>query len=123
VKPKEFQEIAHSGGTVTFTVSTDDQGRRSYQIACTDAVAAFDTFVGRYAKQLLRRIPLRSGRQARLERMRFHNLQATAVELKAAFNIDILEDLNPEEAACATLMLYCSPIPAMCLFAAECYQR
>jgi hypothetical protein len=29
---REFQEIAHCGGQVIFTVSRDDSGRRRYQI-------------------------------------------------------------------------------------------
>ena len=49
---------------------------------------------------------LRSARKARLARMRFHNLQTTATEFKAAFDIDILEGLTPDELAFATLMFH-----------------
>jgi hypothetical protein len=75
--------------------------------ACVaDAVGAFDTFVSQYAKALARRIPLRSARKTRLQRTRFHNLQTVADELKAAFDIDILEGMKPEDVAFATLIFH-----------------
>ena len=79
-------------------------GGGGYEACVSDAVGAFDTFVGQYAAELVRRIPLRSARKARIERMRFHNLSTTANELKVAFDIDILEGVRPEDAAFATLM-------------------
>lgn len=77
-----------------------------YEACVSDAVGAFDTFVSQYVKQLVRRVPLRSARKSRLARMRFHNLQTTAVELKAGFDIDVLEGLKPDEVEFATLMFH-----------------
>ncbi len=39
-----------------------------------DAVSAFDSLVGSYARQLTQRIPMRPARKAKIEKMRFHNL-------------------------------------------------
>jgi hypothetical protein len=77
-----------------------------YEACVSDAVGAFDAFASQYAKQLLGRIPLRSARKARIERMRFHNLQTAATEFKAAFDIDILEGMKSEVVAFATLMFH-----------------
>jgi hypothetical protein len=77
-----------------------------YESCVADAVGAFDTFVGQYAKELTRRVPLRSARKNRLERTRFHDLQAAAAELKAGFDIDILDGLKPDDVAFATLMFH-----------------
>lgn len=77
-----------------------------YESCASDAVAAFDTLAGQYAKQLLNRIPLRSSRKARIERMRFHNLQSVASEFKAAFDVDILEGMKSDEVGFATLMFH-----------------
>src|SRR5262249_41678878 len=35
--PKEFEEIGHTGGKVTFRVVTAEDGRRSYQVCWTHA--------------------------------------------------------------------------------------
>ena len=37
MKPKEFEEIGHTGGKVIFHIVTDAQGKRSYQIEWTHA--------------------------------------------------------------------------------------
>ena len=34
---QDFREIAHSGGKITFTIRTDEQGRHSYQIGVTSS--------------------------------------------------------------------------------------
>ena len=77
-----------------------------YEFCVADAVGAFDTFVAQYAKELVRRVPLRSARKSRLQRMRFHDLETTAAELKAGFDIDILDGLKPDDVAFATLMFH-----------------
>ena len=82
----------------------DDSG--GYDAIVSDAVGAFDTFTSQYVKQLVQRIPLRSARKARLARMRFHNLRTVATELKAGFDIDILEGLSAEEVAFAELLFH-----------------
>lgn len=77
-----------------------------YESCVSDTVGAFDTFVGQYVKQLIQKIPLRSARKARLGHTRFHNLQTTAIEVKAAFDIDVLDKLKPDDIAFATLMFH-----------------
>lgn len=77
-----------------------------YESCVSDTVGAFDTVVGQYVKQLAQKIPLRSARKARLERMRFHNLQTTSAEVKAVFDIDILETLKSDDVAFAMLMFH-----------------
>ena len=75
--------------------------------ACVrDAIAAFDSFVSQYVKQLVKRIPLTPARRNRLENGRFRNLQLVATELKETFDIDILEGLEPEVVAFAKLMFH-----------------
>jgi hypothetical protein len=77
-----------------------------YESCAAEAVGAFDTFVAQYVKQLARLIPLRSSRKARLERMRFHNLNTTATELNGAFDIDILDGLGADDIAFAARMFH-----------------
>lgn len=67
-----------------------DRSRRASRIRS----AAFDSLVGQYVQQLVRRIPLTQSRKNKLENKRFHNLQAVANELKDIFDIDILDGLN-----------------------------
>ncbi len=77
-----------------------------YEDCVKDAVAAFDSFVGQYARQLAQRVPITPARRARFEKMRFHNLRAVAAEFKAAFDIDVLEGIKPEDADFAVLMFH-----------------
>ena len=55
-------------------------------------------------KQLVQNIPLRTARTARIEKMRFHNLDLVVAELKSAFDIDICEGLKDAEVAIARRM-------------------
>jgi hypothetical protein len=80
--------------------------RGDYEACVKDSVSAFDSLAGSYARQLLQRIPMRPGRRARIERMRFHNLEATNSEIKSALDIDIYEGMNPDEVAFARLMFH-----------------
>jgi hypothetical protein len=77
-------------------------GGGGYEACVSDAVGAFDTVAGQYAKQLLARIPLRPARKARIERMRFHNVGTSATEFKTAFDIDILEGMKPDDVTFTT---------------------
>jgi len=45
-----------------------------YETCVKETVAAFDSFAGQHAKQLLARVPLTPARKARLVRAHFHNL-------------------------------------------------
>jgi len=71
-----------------------------------DAVAAFDSFVGRYVEQLLSLVRISPARRERLSRMRFHNLKMTANELKQVFDIDILDGIPEPDYDFITLMFH-----------------
>lgn len=77
-----------------------------YETCVKDAVAAFDSFAGQYAKQLLARVPLTPTRQARLERAHFHNLGAASEMFHNIFDIHILNGMSDEDVALATLMFH-----------------
>jgi hypothetical protein len=77
-----------------------------YEACVRDAVAAFDSFVGQYVKQLIQRIPLTPARKNRLENGRFHNLQVVATELKDTFDINIFDGLAPDDICFAKLMFH-----------------
>jgi hypothetical protein len=77
-----------------------------YEACVRDSVAAFDSFVSQYVKQLVQHIPLTSARRNRLENGRFHNLQLVAAELKQTFDIDILDGLDADEIEFAKLMFH-----------------
>lgn len=61
-----------------------------------DSVAAFDSFVGQYAKQLADLIPLTPGRQDRL-RKRFHDFRGTVAMFREIFDIDLAKGLKPAD--------------------------
>jgi len=77
-----------------------------YEACVRDTVSAFDSLVGSYARQLAQRIPMRPDRKARIEKMRFHNLETTATEIKAAFDIDLCDGMKSDEVSSATLLFY-----------------
>lgn len=77
-----------------------------YEACVRDAVAAFDSFVGQYVKQLVGRVPLTQARRNRLENGRFHNLKMVAAELKETFDIRILDGFEPDDIEFATLMFH-----------------
>lgn len=77
-----------------------------YEGCVKDAVAAFDSFAGQYAKQFLTRVPMTPARKSRLERAHFHNLASAAEIFRAIFDIDILAGISAEDVAFATLMFH-----------------
>ena len=77
-----------------------------YEACVRDTVAAFDSFVGQYVQQLIKIVRMTSGRRERLSRMRFHNLKATALELKHIFDIDIMRNISDEDREFAKLMFF-----------------
>ena len=77
-----------------------------YETCVKEAVAAFDSFAGQYAKQLLARVPLTPARKSRLERAHFHNLVTASEIFRAIFDIDILTGVSAEDGAFATLMFH-----------------
>lgn len=79
---------------------------RTYEDCVRDSVSAFDSMVGSYARQLAHRIPMRLGRKAKLEKMRFHNLESTVSEMKVAFDIDLCEGMRSDEVSFANRMFH-----------------
>jgi hypothetical protein len=77
-----------------------------YEACAKDAVAAFDSFTGRYIVQLLHRIPMTPARKSRFEKTRFHNLRKVLEDLKNAFDIDICEGLKPADVEFAALLFH-----------------
>jgi hypothetical protein len=62
-----------------------------YEACLRDVASAFDSFVGQYVKQLTQNVPMRPSRKAKIEGMRFHNLEPVAEMLKSVFDIDICD--------------------------------
>jgi hypothetical protein len=71
-----------------------------------DAVAAFDTLVGQYAKQLADQVPLTARRIARLTKYSFHELDEVRQVLSDWFDIDICAGMKDGEIAQVKLMFY-----------------
>ena len=61
-----------------------------YEDCVRDTVAAFDSLVSQYVKELVRRVPRTPARKNHLESARTHNLAAVAAELKITFNMNIM---------------------------------
>ena len=45
----EFKKIGHSGGKITFSLKTDDEGRRAFQVGYSGSRPAPTTLIGVYA--------------------------------------------------------------------------
>lgn len=78
----------------------------SYASCCKGAVAAFDSFAGQYAKQVVRLVPMTPSRVNRIEKMRFHNLDAVYEEFRGTFDIDILNGFSAADTSFAKLMFH-----------------
>jgi hypothetical protein len=77
-----------------------------YEACLKDIASAFDSFVAQYVKQLTQNIPMRQRRKARIEKMRFHNLEPVVAELKSVFDIDICDGLKDTDVAFASRMFH-----------------
>jgi len=77
-----------------------------YEDCARDAVAAFDSFAGQYARQLVQHVPLTPARRALFDGMRFHNLRIVADKFKVAFDIDILKGIKEEDIDFASLLFH-----------------
>jgi len=77
-----------------------------YEACAKDLVAAFDSFVGQYVRQLVNLIPMTPGRKARFDKMRFHNLKAVAAQIDAAFDINLLDGIRSEDVDFAERMFH-----------------
>ncbi len=73
------------------TNSDSDHGKR-----VQEAVSVFDSFVDRYVREMVRRIPMRPARAARFNK-RFHNLESVVSEIKSAFDIDLMVGLGADD--------------------------
>jgi Zn finger protein HypA/HybF involved in hydrogenase expression len=62
-----------------------------------DVVAAFDTLVSQYAKQLAAQVPMTSRRVTRLTKFSFHDLDETRNILKDWFDIDIYAGIKDSD--------------------------
>ncbi len=71
-----------------------------------DAVAAFDSFVGQYVEQLIRRVPMTPGRRASLEKRRFHDFLFVERAMREIFDINIGKDLTDDEKSFAKMMFH-----------------
>ena len=71
-----------------------------------DAVAAFDTLVAQYAKQLADQVPISARRATRLTKHSFHDLEETRTTFRDWFDIDLCAGIKEVEIAQARLMFY-----------------
>lgn len=77
-----------------------------YEDCVKETVAAFDSFAGQYAKQLLARVPLTPNRKAQLERAHFHSLGPASEIFQNIFEINILSGISDGDVAFGTLMFH-----------------
>jgi hypothetical protein len=77
-----------------------------YETCVKETVAAFDSFAGQYAKQLVTRVPLTPARKARIEKAHFHNLGAASEIFRNIFDIDILSGIGGDDVTFGTLMFH-----------------
>lgn len=71
-----------------------------------DSVAAFDSFVAQYARQLAEQVPLSSRRIARLTKYSFHDLAEVQRILLDWFDINICDGMKDAEIANTKLMFH-----------------
>jgi hypothetical protein len=77
-----------------------------YEACVKDAVAAFDSLVGRLTEQLLRFVPLTRRRRSRFENRRFHNLEIVVNDLRETFDIDVLDGISAADIEFLKLMFH-----------------
>jgi hypothetical protein len=77
-----------------------------YEMCVKDAVSAFDSFVGQYAKQLVARIPLTPARKSRIEQARYHDLVKTSDIFRDIFDVNIFSRIDTDDIVFATKMFH-----------------
>jgi len=77
-----------------------------YESCAKDAVAAFDSLIGQYVEQLLKRVPMTPARRARLEKRRFHDFQIVERDMREIFDINIAKDLTDGDKVFAKRMFH-----------------
>jgi len=98
----DLQELDKTLESIRRRINTGDAKEASVR----DAVSAFDSFVGQYVRELLRRVPMTRGRINRLQNMRFHNVNLVRDELKNTFDIDIFNGVDDKDQRFAALMFW-----------------
>lgn len=96
----DIQELARTLDVIRKRINTED----AREACVRDAVAAFDSFVGQYVRELVRRVPMTKSRINRLENSRFHNVILVRDELRNTFDIDIFDGIEAEDQRFAALM-------------------
>jgi len=96
----DFQELTRTIEEIRKRINTED----AREACVRDAVAAFDSFVGQYVQELVRRVPMTKSRINRLEGSRFHNVDRVQGELKSIFDIDVFDGIDAKNQKFATLM-------------------
>ena len=71
-----------------------------------DVVSAFDSFTGRYARELVRHVPMTPERKARFKSRRFHRLKQVADDFKEVFGIDFLKGIDADDQSFGVRMFY-----------------
>lgn len=99
-------ELADFEGSTIAGIREKLRGGMAPEDIVRDGVAAFDTLVGQYAKQLVAQVPMTDRRRTRLSKQRFHDLTETRSILHNWFDIDLCDDLGNPEIAMATLMFH-----------------
>ena len=95
----DLQELGRTLDAIRKRINTED----AREACVRDAVAAFDSFVGQYVRELVKRIPMTKSRRNRLESSRFHNVNLVRDELKSTFDIDIFDGINVNDQKFAIL--------------------
>ena len=62
-----------------------------------DGVASFESFIGQYARQLVRMVPMTERRRRRLSTHRFYNLGEVKTTFENWFDIDIFANIKEED--------------------------
>jgi hypothetical protein len=79
-------------------------GNGAPQNCVRDAVAAFDSFVAQYAKQLAEQVPLSKARVARLTKHSFHDLEEVRKVFDEWFDIDLVAGMKNVETSMVNRM-------------------
>jgi hypothetical protein len=96
----DLQELGLTLDTVRNRINTDN----AREACVRDAVAAFDSFVKQYVRELVKRVPLTRSRVNRLEHARFHNVDLVREELKSTFDIDLFSGIDAHDQKFAVRM-------------------
>jgi hypothetical protein len=82
------------------------KGGGSAEDCIRDSVAAIDSFIGQYAYQLAKLVPMVKRREARLLNGRFHDLTEVAELFAKWFGVDLLKGIKAPDADFAKLMFH-----------------